>query len=179
MNGFAACFEQPRDGVLRQPVDLQVRNELAQCTGDGDVAAGVAEPDRRGDEERPGAAVGAPGVVVARPGRAAEGLLGLTLPGSAHGVEDGASLPGELNQDRTSVVRVGAGHGRKRTRSRTFLVGPVTARAAAGRPLKLTVKLPAAALVARSHDSVTFMLTARNAHGSSVARARIPRLTLV
>ncbi len=55
----------------------------------------------------------------------------------------------------------------------------MTARAAAGRPLKLTVKLPAPALVAGSHDSVTFKLTARNPHGSSVAGARILRLTLV
>ena len=47
VNGFAAGFEQPRDGVLRQPVDLQIGNDLAQFPGDGDVPPRVAEPDRR------------------------------------------------------------------------------------------------------------------------------------
>ena len=40
------------DRVLRQPVDLQVGMQRAQLLGDRDVAAGVAEADRRGDEQR-------------------------------------------------------------------------------------------------------------------------------
>ena len=46
MNAFAARFEQARDGILRQPIDLQVRMQLAQLTRDRDVAAPVPEPDR-------------------------------------------------------------------------------------------------------------------------------------
>ena len=84
-----------------------------------------------------------------------------------------------LSATVTSVIRVGAGHAHGRTRSRIFHVGPVVARAMAGRALTLAMKLPAAALAAGSRDSVTFALTARNAHGSSVALSRIARLTLV
>ena len=38
--------------VLREPVDLEVGMQLAQLVGDGGVALGVAEADRRGDVER-------------------------------------------------------------------------------------------------------------------------------
>ena len=38
--------------MLREPVDLEVRVQLAQLVGDRDVAPRVAEPDRRRDEQR-------------------------------------------------------------------------------------------------------------------------------
>jgi len=38
--------EDPGDGVLGQPVDLQVGVTLAQPSCDGDVALSVPEPDR-------------------------------------------------------------------------------------------------------------------------------------
>ena len=52
MDALAAGIEQARHRILRQPVDLQVGVKLAQFAGDGDVAAAVAEADRRGQIER-------------------------------------------------------------------------------------------------------------------------------
>ena len=43
---LAARLEHRRDRVLGEPVDLEVRVELAQLVGDRDVALGVPEPDR-------------------------------------------------------------------------------------------------------------------------------------
>ena len=37
--------------MLRQPVDLEIGMALAEGIGDGYVAAGVSEPNRRGDEQ--------------------------------------------------------------------------------------------------------------------------------
>ena len=52
MDALAAGFQQARHGVLRQPVDLEIRMQLAQLAGDGDVAPPMAEADRRGEIER-------------------------------------------------------------------------------------------------------------------------------
>jgi hypothetical protein len=52
VHALAAIGEQPRHGMLGEPVDLQVRVQCAQLVGDGDVAQRVPEPDRRGDEQR-------------------------------------------------------------------------------------------------------------------------------
>ena len=52
MDVFVAGFEQACDGVLRQPVDFQVGMELSQLARDGDVAAAMAEADRRREIER-------------------------------------------------------------------------------------------------------------------------------
>ena len=49
---LAARLEHRGDGVLREPVDLEVGVELAQLVGDRRVALRVAEADRRGDVER-------------------------------------------------------------------------------------------------------------------------------
>ena len=49
---LALGLEHARDRVLREPVDLEVGVQRAQLLGDRDVAARVAEPDRRGDEQR-------------------------------------------------------------------------------------------------------------------------------
>ena len=46
-------LQHPGDRVLGQPVDLEVRVELTQLVGDREVAAGVAEADRRGEVQRP------------------------------------------------------------------------------------------------------------------------------
>ena len=46
-----SALEHGGDRVLREPVDLEVGDELAQLVRDGDVALRVAEPDRRGDVE--------------------------------------------------------------------------------------------------------------------------------
>ena len=53
VDALAMRLQQPRDWVLRQPVHLQLRMQPAQLPRDGDVAAPMAEPDRRGDVERP------------------------------------------------------------------------------------------------------------------------------
>ena len=45
-------LEHVRDGLLREPVDLEVGMQRAQLARDRDVAPGVAEPDRGGDVER-------------------------------------------------------------------------------------------------------------------------------
>ena len=52
MDPLAARLEHRGHRMLGQPVDLEVRVQLAQLVGDRDVAPGVAEPDRRGDVER-------------------------------------------------------------------------------------------------------------------------------
>ena len=59
VDGLALSFEDSRDRVLGKPVDLDVRDELAQLLGDGHVALGVSQPDRRRDVESAGTAVGA------------------------------------------------------------------------------------------------------------------------
>ena len=50
---LAVRLEHLGDRVLSEPVDLEIGAEPAQFLGDGDVAAGVAEADRRGDVQRP------------------------------------------------------------------------------------------------------------------------------
>ena len=55
---LAASLEHPGDRVLGEPVDLQVGVVRAQLGGDGDVAPGVAEPDRRREVQRPLRAAG-------------------------------------------------------------------------------------------------------------------------
>ena len=46
MNPLAMSLEHSSHRILRQPLDLEVRDEPAQLLGDGDVAPGMAEPDR-------------------------------------------------------------------------------------------------------------------------------------
>ena len=57
------------DRVLGQPVDLQVRVQLAQLVGDGEVAADVPEPDRRARRTAPACAGSAARVQVRGPRR--------------------------------------------------------------------------------------------------------------
>ena len=52
VDALAARLEDGRDGVLGEPVDLQVGPELAQLVRDRGVAHRVAEADRRRDVER-------------------------------------------------------------------------------------------------------------------------------
>jgi hypothetical protein len=54
-------LEHLGDGVLGQPVDLYVGVETAQLVGDGEVAAGVPQPDGRGEVEHPTGAAARPG----------------------------------------------------------------------------------------------------------------------
>ncbi len=76
VDALALGLEHPGDRVLGEPVDLQVRVQAAQLAGDRHVALRVAEPDRRGDEEGAGTAVGAVDGGVARRARPPEGVLG-------------------------------------------------------------------------------------------------------
>ena len=69
--------------------------------------------------------------------------------------------------------------GKKPPKAKTFGIRAVTAQASAGKELKLTVQLPAAALKHGSHDSASFTLTATNANGSGTAGAKIRKLVLV
>jgi len=58
---LATPLQQLGDRVLGQPVHLEAGPQRAQFVGDGQVAAGVAEADRRADVQRPLAAIPAPG----------------------------------------------------------------------------------------------------------------------
>ena len=66
MDPLSLRLEHPGHRVLRQPVDLQPVDEVAQLAGDRGVALGVAEADRRGDVEGALAPVGAVDGRVAR-----------------------------------------------------------------------------------------------------------------
>jgi hypothetical protein len=57
MHALALCLQRAGDGILREPVDFEARNHLAQLARDRDVAPRVPEADRGGDEQRPLAAV--------------------------------------------------------------------------------------------------------------------------
>jgi hypothetical protein len=46
-------LEHRRDGVLREPVELEIRVQLHQLVGDRHVALGMPEADRRRDEQGP------------------------------------------------------------------------------------------------------------------------------
>ncbi len=50
---LALRLEHRGDGMLGEPVDLDVGTELLELLGDGDITPGVAEPDRRRQVERP------------------------------------------------------------------------------------------------------------------------------
>ena len=52
MDPLAPLLQHRRDGTLREPVDLQIRVELAKLVGDGHVALRMPETDRRRDVER-------------------------------------------------------------------------------------------------------------------------------
>ena len=61
MDRLAARVQHARDGILREPVDLQIRMQRAQLARDGDVAQRVPEADRARDEQRAlGPSQGAP-----------------------------------------------------------------------------------------------------------------------
>ena len=53
MNGLACGFQHCGHGVLRPPVDLQIRDKCSQFPGDREIALNVAEPDGGGDKDRP------------------------------------------------------------------------------------------------------------------------------
>ena len=53
VHDLAALLEELRHRRLGQPLDLEVGPPLAHRVGDGQVAAHVAEPDGRGEVERP------------------------------------------------------------------------------------------------------------------------------
>ena len=53
MDALAGRLEHRGHGVLRQPVDLELRPARAQLADDREVALGVAEADGAGDVERP------------------------------------------------------------------------------------------------------------------------------
>ena len=57
VDALAARLEHGCHRMLGQPVDLEVRVQPAQLVGDRDIAPGVAKSDRRGDVQRPPAAV--------------------------------------------------------------------------------------------------------------------------
>src|SRR3972149_9603913 len=52
MNPLAVRLEDPCHRILGEPVDLEVRTELAQLACDRDVALRVAEPNGRRDVQR-------------------------------------------------------------------------------------------------------------------------------
>ena len=49
---LSARLEDRGDGMLRKPVDLEIRVQLPQLVGDRDVPSRMAEADRRRDVER-------------------------------------------------------------------------------------------------------------------------------
>jgi len=52
MNALATRFENFRDRVLCEPIDLETRMKLAQLVGDRDVPLRMTETNRRRNEER-------------------------------------------------------------------------------------------------------------------------------
>jgi hypothetical protein len=46
MDALAARLEHSCHGVLSEPVDLEIRVQLAQLVGDRNIAPGVAKSDR-------------------------------------------------------------------------------------------------------------------------------------
>jgi len=70
MDALPFGLEDHRDGVLREPVDLEVGMERAQLAGDRHVPPRMPEADRRGDKQRtPAAAACARPVPWRDPGR--------------------------------------------------------------------------------------------------------------
>ncbi len=76
VDSLALGLQHSCDWVLGEPVDLQIWLQFAQLTGDRNVALGVAEADRRGDEQGTGPAVGSVDGGIARRARPPEGVLG-------------------------------------------------------------------------------------------------------
>jgi len=83
----------------------------------------------------------------------------------------------KLTGKLTSVPK--AKKGKKPPKAKTFRIRALSAQAAAGTPLTLTVQLPAAAIKRGRHDSASFTLSATNANGASTATAAIRKLVLV
>ena len=108
---FGAPPQQFRDRVLGQPVHLEAGPELTQLVGDGQVTAGMAETDGRGNVEHPFG----PGE---RPGPGARDRRGLVggPEGSAR-PEAGGEVPHRavdddwLTGERTFAVRIPRAHG--------------------------------------------------------------------
>jgi hypothetical protein len=69
MNGFALPLEHACDRILRQPLNLKLRRDRTQLTGDREVTVDVAEADRRGNEQS-AAAAAASGASTENPRRA-------------------------------------------------------------------------------------------------------------
>ena len=46
MDAFASCCQDAGDRVLGEPVDADIRCELAELAGNREVAPHVAQPDR-------------------------------------------------------------------------------------------------------------------------------------
>jgi hypothetical protein len=72
----------------------------------------------------------------------------------------------------------GRAHGARRHVS-TYHLSATSVQARAGAPMRITVKLPRAALGSGARDSVAAVLTAVNANGSSKTTAKLARLILV
>lgn len=83
----------------------------------------------------------------------------------------------KLTGTLTQLIGKKPKHGKQR--SKTYKLGPASARVKAGRLLTLTVKLPAAAVTALgngANESATFTLTATNANGAGRATAKLATL---
>ena len=117
MDALALALQNLGHGVLGQPVDLEVRVELAELAGDRDVSLRVSQADRRGDVERalaarspagPGAGPGGAGSTKSRSSR-------LTLPDRGP-AGCGPSLPSSPGRRRSSrrAPRRSRGAGRRR-----------------------------------------------------------------
>src|SRR5262245_63578852 len=99
MDPLALALEHPGDRILCEPVDLQIRLEPAQLSGDRDVALRVAEPDRGGHVEGAGTAIRPVDGWVPRRPLPPEGVLG-EVPESQvdlHGLAGVGKMPSALD----------------------------------------------------------------------------------
>ena len=104
MHALAGALERGGDGMLGEPVHLQLRLQPAQLARDRDVAPRVAEPDRRGEVERALAprAAAHPG-----PRRARRREEVAQQPVHAHRVAGVREVPGALHHHQLAAGRLG------------------------------------------------------------------------
>ncbi len=102
-----ARAEHRGDRVLREPVDLQVRMQRPQLVGDREVAARVAQPDGRRDEERAPAPAPRPAPPAGR-GRGWRDQVAQEQV-DLHGIAGDREVPRALERDQRPAGRGGQG----------------------------------------------------------------------
>ena len=101
-------FQRPADRVLGEPVDLNVRLLPPQFLDDGQVPAGVPEPDRRGQVEHPAPPVVPPGPGLPNRALRPQAFGELVDEGvTAHRIAGRRHVPGSLQDDQSPAGQLG------------------------------------------------------------------------